>query len=96
MKYIGDIKSVYMMWSEFEFRSGKLCHEWHYLSSLITGWICWKCHNIGGPSDLSKGVCQHKLWSKKIYTERVCFTTDILHPHHKNLTHPIIKTKKGH
>ena len=63
MKYIGDIKSVYMMWSEFEFRSGKLCHGWHYVSSLITCWICWKFHNIRGPSDLSKGVCEHKLWN---------------------------------
>ena len=29
-------------------------------------------------SDLSKGVCKHKLWSKKIYSEGVLFLTDVL------------------
>ena len=53
-------------------------HDWLQLSSLITGWICWKCYDIGGPSDLRKGVCKHKLRSKKIYTEEVCFLTNIL------------------
>ena len=53
-------------------------HDWLQLSSLITRWICWKFYDIGEPSDLSKGVCKHKLESKKIYTEGVCFFTDIL------------------
>ena len=67
-----------MMSLKFAFRSGKCSPDWHQLSSLITGWICWKFHDIGGTSELSKGVCKHKVWSKKIYTEMVCFPADIL------------------
>ena len=52
-------------------------HGWLQLSSLITGCICWKFYNINGPLDLNKGVCKHKLESKKIYTDGVCFLTDI-------------------
>ena len=65
-----------MMSSKFGFRSGKCNHDWHQLSSLITVWICWKFHDIDGPSDLNEGVCKHKVWSKKICTEIVCFPTD--------------------
>ena len=64
--------------SEFGFRYGKCINDWHQLSSLITGWICWKFHEMIGPSDLSERVCKYKVRSKKIYTEAVCFPTDIL------------------
>ena len=78
MKYTGEIKSVYMMPSEFGFINGKSNHNWHQLSSLTTGWVCWKFHNIGGPSELTIDVCEHNLWSKKIDTERISFPKDIL------------------
>ena len=67
-----------MVPSKFGFRSGKCNHDWHQLYSLITGWICWKFQDIEVPSDLSEGVRKDKVWSKKIYTEIVCFPTDIL------------------
>ena len=67
-----------MMASKFGFKSAKCNYDWHQSSSLITGWICWTLYDIGGPADLSEGVCNHKAWSKKIYTEVVCFPTDIL------------------
>ena len=57
--------------SEFGFRSGKSNYDWHQLSPSITGYVCWKFHDMAGPSDLSKGVCKHKLWNKNIYTEKV-------------------------
>ena len=52
MKQIGDIKSVYMMSLKFGIRSGKCNPDW------ITGWICWKFHDIGGTSDLSEEQTQ--------------------------------------
>ena len=53
-------------------------HDWLKLSSSITGWICWTFHEIGEPYDLSKGVCKHTLWSKKSYSDGLCFPTDFL------------------
>ena len=54
MKQIGDTKPVYMMLSKFGFRSEKCINDWHQLSSLITGWICQKFHEMAGHSDLSE------------------------------------------
>ena len=82
MKQIGDIKSVYIMSSKFDFKSGKCNKDWHQLSTLITRWICWKLHEMVGPSDLSERLYKHKVWSKKIYTEIaeiVCFPKGICH-----------------
>ena len=31
---------------------------------VYTGWICWKFHGIGGPSDLSKGVFKRGIYLK--------------------------------
>ena len=67
-----------MISSKFGFRSGKCNNDWHQLSSLITGWIGWKFHEMVVLSDLSEIVCKHKVWSKKIYPEIVCFPIDIL------------------
>ena len=91
MKYVGDIKSVSIIEIGFNqnrnqvietevYRSGKWNHDWHQLSFLRTWWICWTCHDIGGSSDLSEGLCKHKVWSNKIYTEIVYFPKDILSP----------------
>ena len=66
MKYIGDIKSVYMMSSKFGPRSGKHNPDWHQLSSLITGWIRWTFHDNDGPSDLSEGVVNTMFEAIKI------------------------------
>ena len=65
--------------SKLEFRSGNWNHDCYQSSFLITRWICWKFHDIGLPSNLSEGVWKHKVWSKNIYTEKVCFLTDICH-----------------
>ena len=56
-----DRKSVYMMSSKFGFRSGKCNNNWHELLFLITGWICYKIHEIAGISDLSERACKHKV-----------------------------------
>ena len=72
------MKLVYMMSSKFGFRSGKGNNDWHQLSSLITRSICWKVHEMLEPSDPSERVSKHKVWSKKIFAEIVCFPTDIL------------------
>ena len=77
VKEIGDIKSVYKVSLKFGSRSRKCNNDWHHLSSLIPGWICCKFHEMVGPSDLSERVCKHKVWGKKMYTEIVCFPTDI-------------------
>ena len=69
-----DISNVAI--KNFKFSNSN--YGWLQLWSLITGWICWKFYDIDGPSDLSKAVCKHKLGSKNIYTEGVCFLTDIL------------------
>ena len=60
----------------FKFSSSN--HDLLQLSSLVTGWICWKFYGIGGPSVLNKGVCKQKLWSKRIYIEGVFLLIDIL------------------
>ena len=49
------------MLPEFGCRSGKCNYDGQLLLSLITEWNCWKLHDIGGPEDLIKGVCKHKL-----------------------------------
>ena len=69
-----DVSNV--MIPNFKFSNSN--HGWLQISSLITGWICWKFYDIGGPLDLSKAMCKHKLGNKKIYTEGVCFLSDIL------------------
>ena len=67
-----------MISSKFGFGSGKCNNEWHQLSSLVTKWICWKFDEMVVLSDLSEIVCKHKVWSKTIYAEKVCFPKDIL------------------
>ena len=40
-------------------------HGWLQLSSLITGWICWKFYDIDRPLDLSKGVHKRELEARR-------------------------------
>ena len=60
---------------KFGFRSGKYNHDWrHQLSSLTTGWIHWKLHDIGGPSHVqTQDMKQEDL-------HIVCFARDSLLP----------------
>ena len=60
-KKLSVSKSVYILSSDFGFRSVKPNHDWYQLSSLITGLVCSKFHDTGGHSDLSKGVFKHRL-----------------------------------
>ena len=60
-KKLSVSKSVYIISSDFAFRSVKSNHDWHQLSSLISGLVSSKFHDTGGHSDLSKGVFKHKL-----------------------------------
>ena len=56
-----------MMSSKFGFRSGKCNNDWHQLSSLITGWICQKFHEMAGSSDLSEGVCKQGIKQENLH-----------------------------
>ena len=67
-----------MISSKFGFTSGKYNNDWNQLSSLITRAISWKFHEMVVISDLSEIMCKHKVWSKTIYPEIVCFPIDVL------------------
>ena len=65
-----------MMSSKFGFRSGKCNHDWHQLSSLITGWICWTFHDIGWPSDLNERLA-NTIYEAKRFTQKQFASPDI-------------------
>ena len=59
-----------MISSNVRCRSGKCNNDWHQLSSLITGWIGWKFHEMVVLSDLREIVCEYTKYEARRFTPK--------------------------